>query len=503
MKGTAEIRRQTQSRRKQVLETRRVCGDHDVAHQGEACARTGSDTADRHHHRQRQAVPGADHGIEAFAQAPFDTLGRHLGEVRAGTEGPAGAPEQHRTQPVVGRDLPGSRGQFPDQYGIEGVEPGGPIEGDVRNVFAALKRQAGVGHPRSIGESQGLRTCGILGPMRVSPDQLSPVLQRGLACAYLVSGEEPLLIDEAADLVRAAARAQGYADRRVFFVERGFDWDELRNDVGSLSLFAERRLFELRLPTGKPDKGAAQLAELATRPPPDVVTLVMTGKLDRKASDAPWVQAFAAQGVWINVRAVTTAELPGWLVARARRTGVMLEAAAASLIAERVEGNLLAAKQELEKLSLLANGGAIDARLVLGAVGDSARYDVFQLAEAASAGDAGRALHILSGLKGEGVEPTLVLWAVVRELRGVWQARDRDRLRSSVRGSAWNLASTPSGRALARGVSLPLPALMLQAAETDRIIKGLGAGNPWGALTGLVAAFAGALQPVHFSGRVA
>jgi DNA polymerase-3 subunit delta len=334
--------------------------------------------------------------------------------------------------------------------------------------------------------------------MRMNFEQLPAALQRGLSNAYLISGDEPLLVDEAADAIRAAARAAGYADRRVFFIDRSFDWNELRNDTQSLSLFAERRLFELRLPSGKPDKGAAQLAELAAQPPPDVVSLVITGKLDAKAATAPWVQAFTQHGVWIPVWPVKPEAMPGWLSARARLAGLNLTPAAAALIAERVEGNLLAAKQELQKLGMLAGKGAIDADMVLRSVGDSARYDVFQVAEAAAAGDARRSLHILLGLKNEGVEPTLILWALLRELRGLWQARERERLGSgpgsgqgSGHGSGWNLASKPSPQALSRLRQLPLAGLLVDAARADKIIKGLAAGDAWTALTGLTARLAG------------
>ena len=338
--------------------------------------------------------------------------------------------------------------------------------------------------------------------MRLSADQLPASLARSVAGIYLVSGDEPLLVGEAADAIRAAARAAGYADRMVFFIDRSFAWDELRHASQSLSLFAERRLFELRMPSAKPDKGAQQLAELAALPPPDVVCLVVTGKLDKKASDAPWVRAVEKHGIWVPIRAVETAALPAWLRERAKQLHVDMEPAAAQLIVDRVEGNLLAAKQELEKLRLLANGEPISSDMVLRSVGDSARYDVFQLAEAAAAGDAARALRVLLGLKSEGVEPTLILWALVRELRGLWQARERNRLRSTVRGSGWNLAATPSPRALSRLEQLPLSRLLVQASHTDRVIKGLATGDAWSALTGLTGALAGALQATAESGRV-
>ena len=338
--------------------------------------------------------------------------------------------------------------------------------------------------------------------MRVSAEQLPASLARTLASVYLVFGDEPLLVGEAADAIRAAARAAGYADRSVFSIDRSFDWDELKAATQTLSLFAERRLFELRMPSGKADKGAQQLAELAATPPPDVVCLIVTGGLDKKASDAPWVRAVETHGVSVSIREVKTAALPDWLRERAKQLHVDLEPDAAQLIVDRVEGNLLAAKQELEKLSLLSDGEPVSADLVLRSVGDSARYDVFQLAEAAAAGDAARALHVLLGLKSEGVEPTLILWALVRELRGLWQARERKRLHSTVRGSGWNLAAGPSPRALSRLKQLPLAPLLLQASDTDRVIKGLAAGDAWGALIGLTGGLAGALQATAESGRV-
>jgi DNA polymerase-3 subunit delta len=338
---------------------------------------------------------------------------------------------------------------------------------------------------------------------RLNLEQLAGALNHGLSPAYLVSGDEPLLVAEAADAIRAAARTAGFSEREVFFVDRSFDWQELRIATQSMSLFAERRIIELRLPTGKPDKGAAQLAALAEKPQPDVLALVLTGKLDKKASEAAWVQAFAQRGCWLPVWPVAAAALPGWLAARAKRAGVSLAPGAAELIAGRVEGNLLAAAQELDKLALLSMGTGIGADLVLRSVGASARYDVFQLAEAASAGDAERALRILRGLKSEGVEPTLILWALVRELRGLWQASERNRLRSSARGSGWNQASTPSAAALARARGLPLAQLLADAGHADRIVKGLSAGDTWTVLTGLTATLAGALQPVRVSGRVA
>jgi DNA polymerase-3 subunit delta len=336
--------------------------------------------------------------------------------------------------------------------------------------------------------------------MKVTAEHLAQSTARRLAPVYLVSGDEPLLVNEAADTIRAAARAAGYADRSVFFIERHFDWDAVRQETQSLSLFAERRLFEFRMASGKPDKGATVLIDLASRPPPDTVCLVITDKLDHKTGDAAWVRAFDQGGICVTVRPVATAALPAWLKSRAQAFKVDVDPDAAQLICDRVEGNLLAAQQELQKLALLAPAARITADLVLRSVGDSARYDVFQLSEAAAAGDAERALRVLLGLKSEGIEPTLILWALIRELRGLWQAQERLRLRSNARGSGWNLAATPSERALARLGRMPLPALLRQAHQADRVVKGMAGGDAWTALTGLTAGMAGALQAAPESG---
>jgi DNA polymerase III subunit delta len=338
--------------------------------------------------------------------------------------------------------------------------------------------------------------------LRLDFDQLPAALARGLAPIYLISGDEPLMAGESADAVRAAARKAGYMERIVFSIDRSFVWDELRQASQEMSLFAERRLFELRMPSGKPDKGAALLAAIADAPPPDILFLVLTGRLDAKTSDSAWVRAIERSGVWVRVWPVGRAALPGWLESRARSLDLKLEAGVAQSIADRVEGNLLAAKQELDMLALLANGAVIDLSSALSAIGDSARYDVLQLGEAAAGGDAPRALRILTGLRNEGVDPVLILWALLRELRGMYQAREAQRLGSRPAPSAWNQAARPSQRALDRLRKVPLERLLAQAARTDRIIKGLASGDAWSAITALAAELAGALQGTPDSGRV-
>ena len=331
--------------------------------------------------------------------------------------------------------------------------------------------------------------------MRTTPDALPPGLARGLRSAYLVTGFEPLLIAEACDAVRAAARAQGYADREVHFLERGFDWNGLLADAANLSLFASRRLIELKIgPT--PDAEAQKaLAGLAARPPEDTVLLV-SGELERKTLATQWVKAFEEHGVLVVAQAVERPALPGWIRDRLGRKGVTIEPAAAELLADRVEGNLLAAQQEIERIALLMPGAQLDTGSVAELVADSARYDVFELAAAAFSGQPQRALRILAGLRAEGREPPLVLWALLNDLRGlsrVAQRLERERSVDDVFRSEqiWSNRQGPLKAALRRLSRADIESLLVAAAAADRIAKGSLRGDAWVALEALVARIAG------------
>jgi DNA polymerase-3 subunit delta len=328
--------------------------------------------------------------------------------------------------------------------------------------------------------------------VKISTDQVERELERGLASAWLVAGDEPLLVGEAADAVRARARRDGYTERELFFAERGFDWASLLESSLSLSLFAERRILEVKLPTAKPGaEGGRVLATLVNDPPPDTVLLVVAGKLERDAYSSAWFKAFEARGVVVQAWPVEIGRLPQWITTRAGRHGLKLDIEGARLLAERVEGNLLAAHQEIEKLALTHGRGAVSADEVAIAVANSARYDVFQLGEAALAGDAARALRILEGLRGEGTEPTLVLWAVCREVRALAHARTSPGQPQGYGRQAERRAALIAG-ATRRIAGRPLAPLLERAGRIDRQIKGLAAGDPWGELALLVATLAGA-----------
>ena len=331
--------------------------------------------------------------------------------------------------------------------------------------------------------------------MRTTTNELARQFERKLASAWLVCGDEPLLVGEAADAIRARARAEGFAGRELFFVERGFDWSELLASSQSLSLFSERRIIELKMPNPRPGKeGGAVLAQLVSDPAPDTLLLLVTGRPERETYSTAWFKAFEKHGMVVQSWPVEIGQLPQWIIARAGRHGLVIDLEGAQLLAERVEGNLLAAHQEIEKLALLHAGGDVSADDVLAAVANSARYDVYQLGEAALGGDAGRSLRILDGLRAEGAEPALVLWALCRDLRSLAEARRNPGAGTGYGRQAERRAALLA-RALKRTAGQPLTPFFVDAGRIDRQVKGLRHGDPWTGLTGLVAALAGVALP--------
>lgn len=318
-----------------------------------------------------------------------------------------------------------------------------------------------------------------------------------LAPIYIVSGDEPLQAAEAADSVRAAARAQGYTEREVLHVEPGFDWSSLLASTGSLSLFAERRLVDLRLPTGKPgDAGAKALVAYAAAPPEDVLLLITCPKLDASQQRSKWFTALERAGVVVQVWPIEPARLPAWIRQRMQAKGLEPEASAVDMLADQMEGNLLAADQEIEKLVLLNGPGPVSADAVAAMVADSARFDVFGLVDSALGGDAGRTARILYGLRAEGVEPILVLWALAREVRGLAAMSFESAGGVSPdavmgRHHVWDKRKPLVRQALRRHSALRWQALLGRCAQVDRVVKGAATGNAWDELLQLAEAMAG------------
>ncbi len=340
--------------------------------------------------------------------------------------------------------------------------------------------------------------------MQLRLDALPAQLAKRLAPLYVVHGDEHLLAIEASDRIRAAARRAGYTERDVLQVDRHFRWSRLAESGQSLSLFGDRKLIELRIPGGKPGKdGSVALQAYAkTVADGDTVTLVTLPRLERDAKNSAWFGALEAVGTTVEAPLVDRSKLPAWIAERLAAQGQSADAGALTFIADRVEGNLLAAHQEVQKLALLHPAGKLDFDAVREAVLDVARYDVFKLGEAMLAGDATRVARMIDGLRGEGESPVLVQWAVTEEVRallraklGVAAGQPLSALTRQLR--VWGPRERLFEPAMRR---LPLPFLrdaIARCAEIDRIVKGLRPigprplGDAWTELSRLAIAMAG------------
>jgi len=334
--------------------------------------------------------------------------------------------------------------------------------------------------------------------MQLKPEQIDAHLRKQLAPIYFISGDEPLRVMEAADAIRAAAREQGYDERDVLTAQAGFDWDSLMSEAGNLSLFSQRRVIDLRLPTGKPGAdGSKALRAYAERPPDDTLLLVTAGKLDPAARKSKWVQALDKAGVVVFVWPLKGQEFNAWVAQRMRQRGLQPTADAVTLLSERVEGNLLACVQEIEKLYLLQGEGEVDAGAILALVADNARYDVFGLLDSALAGKAARCVRMLQGLQAEGLVPQIVIWALARELRQLTAMAGSLASGQPVQAVLSQYRVWPAERkslvaaALRRLSVTQCNALLQHCARVDRISKGQGAGSAWDELLQLTLKLAG------------
>ncbi|WP_374422482.1 DNA polymerase III subunit delta [Chromobacterium sp.] len=325
----------------------------------------------------------------------------------------------------------------------------------------------------------------------LSPDALIAALGKGLAPLYLVHGEEALLALEAADALRQAAREQGYQEREVLTVEAGFDWSQLRDAMSSVSLFAERKLLEIRIPNGKPGtEGAEALQQLAAQPPQDTVTLITLPKLERAQQQSKWFQALEKLAVTVEARPVGRAELPSWISRRLKAQGQSLGGEALAFFVDRVEGNLLAARQEVDKLALLYPAGELTLEQLRAAVANVARFDVFHLSESWLAGDVPRVLRMLDGLMAEGEAPVLVLWSLTEDVRMLLRLRQGLKDGRNARDMArelrlWGDKQRLAEPALRRIGPRKLMTALDECARIDRQIKGVEAGDPWRTMRGL------------------
>ncbi|MBT8082669.1 MAG: DNA polymerase III subunit delta [Gammaproteobacteria bacterium] len=321
--------------------------------------------------------------------------------------------------------------------------------------------------------------------MKIRANQLSSHLKNSLAPCYLVTGDEHLLVAEALDDIRKAAIERGFGNRELHVATTGFDWNQLTASTGNMSLFAEQRIVELRLPTGKPGRvGGQAIVDLAGQAGPELLFIVTGPKLDAGAAKSKWAKTLEQKGVSLAVWPIGLRELPGWIASRMRKAGLQPDREAVSMIVDRVEGNLLAAGQEIEKLRLLLGEGRVTARDVEDAVANSSRYDVYKLTDAAMAGDAPRAVKILGGLRSEGVEPVIVMWALTRELRSLATLDDAIRqgtdLGSAMRAArVWNSRQGLVRSCIGRHQRGAFHRMLKASGRADAAAKGQRYGDPW------------------------
>lgn len=326
---------------------------------------------------------------------------------------------------------------------------------------------------------------------KLRPEQLAGSLKKGLAAVYIISGDEPLLIQEACDELRKFARKAEFTEREVHHVERGFDWNQLIDSANALSLFAEKKIIELNIPTGKPGtEGSKALQLYCDNINPDNLLLICSGKLDQNQQRSKWFKALEKNGHSVQVWPVKAPQLPHWIKQRLSQSGLDADPQAIDVLCARVEGNLLAAAQEIEKLKLLTDGGRIDAETMSNVVANSARYDIFDLADKALSGQAEACVRTLQGLKSEGTDAIPVLWALAREIRSLNQISHAQTQGQSFDWAAknagvWDKRKPLVGNALKRLNPAQLELLLRKANGIDKAAKGMRKADAWGELMDL------------------
>lgn len=290
---------------------------------------------------------------------------------------------------------------------------------------------------------------------------------------------------QACDAIRHQAQQEGYAERSIFQVDAGFDWNQVWVDCGSLSLFSEKKVIEIRLPTGKPGiSGSKMLEQLVHQPPPDTLILVITGKLDAATRRSKWYRAFDAEGICVQIWPLSPQQLPGWIRQRMKQLGLQPDAEAVDLLADRIEGNLLAADQEIQKLKLLSHDAHITVQNVLDSVADSSRHNVFEFVDSVLQQESGKLSRMLGNIRAEGIQAPVILWALARELRLLFFVSEAFEKKHNIdqvmreRG-VWNNRQGLVGGAARRRRSAFWQSCLMRCSRIDRMIKGRADGNYW------------------------
>ncbi len=315
--------------------------------------------------------------------------------------------------------------------------------------------------------------------MRIDSEALASHLSRGLKPLYTLAGEETLLALEAADRIRSLAREEGYTEREVLTVESGFDWKSLEASLNSLSLFSAKKIVELRIPSGKPGGEGAQALQGVALCEDVLLLVILSGKVDWQTQKSAWFRSLEQRGVMVLANAITRERLPKWIASRLAAQHQSADDATIAFIVDRVEGNLLAAYQEVQKLALLLPPGTLDSEEVKKAVVNVARFDVFKLGAALIEGDVARYSRFLDCLREEGAGLPLVLWALAEEIRNLLK------IKCGLDVNAWGGRETFLKSASRRFTVQQLEDALLECAAIDRVVKGLVKGDPWERFLGL------------------
>jgi len=330
--------------------------------------------------------------------------------------------------------------------------------------------------------------------MNVRPDQLQSVIAKSVYPVYMVSGDEPLQQMESLDMIRSYLREQDFSEREVLDVDAQFDWQRLMDEAANMSLFATRRIVELRLPTGKPGRqGSQALKEYLERPPEDTVLIVNAGKVDGNAKKSAWFKAIDQNGVVVQCWPVPVDRLSGWLSQRFRMRDMVADADVLSYISQHVEGNLLAADQEIEKLYLLLGPGKISYADVAEAVTSQSRYSVFELIDMLLTGNQARVIKILAGLKAEGVVPVVVNWALAKDIRLLSQVAADVSSAAFIlkRSGVWESRVAMFKSCLSRHSKRSFDLMLKRCAYIDAVSKGMIDANVWDEIETLCVRLAG------------
>ena len=332
--------------------------------------------------------------------------------------------------------------------------------------------------------------------MRIKPEQLSAVLQKGLMPVYFITGDEPLQLGEMADAVRKAAKKAGFENREILSAETGFEWNQLAFSADSLSIFADKKIIDLRLPSGTPGTdGAKALISYCEHLPEDTLLLITAGKVASSALKTRWLEALDKVGVVIQVWPLEGQDLIRWLQQRMQQRGLNAETDGLRILASRIEGNLLAAAQEIEKLYVLYGTGNLSNQHIFDVVADSSRYDVFKLMDSVLSASVNRIFKVLSGLRSEGIAAPIVLWALTREARGLIKiklalAQGQNRETVFKNNQIWDKRKQLVSSALNRLSESDLNSILVLSAKADRQIKGQQQGDAWETLLSICLMFA-------------